>query len=455
MRPPRRLAQALAQVVEATPASRDRYVDLLRALALTAVVLGHWLISVIEYDGDRRLTGHSALDSLPWAYPVTWLVQVMPVFFMVGGYANAASLTSHRRRGGDAVGWLQDRGARLVRPTTALLLVLAAAALLARLLGADPVQVRTAVWVASIPLWFLSAYLVVVVLTPVMYGLHQRLGPAVPVVLAGLVALGDVARFHGAAVLAAGNFLFGWLAVHQVGFLWRDGRLPTGPRMALALLLGGAAAVLLLTVVGPYPISMIDIAGERVRNASPPTLALLATATAQLGLIMLLREPAGRWLRRPRPWRTVVAANTVVLTIFLWHMSAVLLLVGALWWAHLLPTPPVGSAAWWLWRIPWLALLTIALTPLVVIFGPIEARRTHRPDTVPAWLPGRLNRVLTGAVPRLLLTVGGFVAVVVGLLDNNLTARVHREPLGVPTAALVAFLAGALALRLLRSVPAA
>jgi fucose 4-O-acetylase-like acetyltransferase len=430
VRPRRRIAE----VAEATPASRDRYVDLLRALALTAVVLGHWLISVIGYAGDRRLTGHSALEALPWAYPVTWLLQVMPVFFMVGGYANAASLTAHRSRGGNGAGWLQERGARLVRPTTALLLVLAGAALLARLLGADPVEVRTAVWVASIPLWFLSAYLVVVALTPVMYGLHERYGAAVPLVLVGLVALGDLARFTGPATLAAGNFLFGWLVVHQVGFFWRDGRLPATAVPSLVLLLAGLAALVLLTVVGPYPVSMIDVGGQRVKNASPPSLALLATATAQLGLITLLREPGRRWLCRPRPWRIVVAANTVVLTVFLWHMAAVLLLVGVLSPAHLLPTPPVRSAAWWLWRIPWLVLLVIALTPLVTIFGPIERRRTHRPGAAPG-------------VPRLLLTVGGFAAVVAGLLVNSLTSRTHPEPLGVPTGALAAYLAGALALR--------
>ena len=79
--------------------------DLLRALALLLVVLGHWLVSAIG-GGHGRLTGHSALESLTWAYPITWLFQVIPVFFMVGGYANAASLTSHRNRGGTAAGWL-------------------------------------------------------------------------------------------------------------------------------------------------------------------------------------------------------------------------------------------------------------------------------------------------------------------------------------------------------------
>src|SRR5690606_18795444 len=116
------------------------------------------------------------------------------------------------------------------------------------------------VWVASIPLWFLSAYLVVVLAAPVMYRLHQRFGARVFAVLVVLVALGDVARLRGAEQLGAGNFLFGWLAIHQVGFAWRDGQLSFRPRTWVPLLTGGLAALLALTVVGPYSISMIDVA---------------------------------------------------------------------------------------------------------------------------------------------------------------------------------------------------
>ena len=187
----------LRQLAERTPAGRERYVDLLRALAITMVVLGHWGVTVIGRDADGQATGHSALGDLRWAYPLTWLAQVMPVFFLVGGYANAASLTRLRARGGDATGWLLDRSARLVRPTSTLLLVLTAAAAVAWLRGADPTRIREVFWFATIPLWFLVAYLAVVALTPPMYALHRRFGLAVPLVLVALVGLGDLGRLTG------------------------------------------------------------------------------------------------------------------------------------------------------------------------------------------------------------------------------------------------------------------
>ena len=75
----------LARTADDTPPSRDRYVDMLRVAAIALVVLGHWLITVITFTADRRPSGHSALGSLTWAYPLTWLFQVVPVFFIVGG----------------------------------------------------------------------------------------------------------------------------------------------------------------------------------------------------------------------------------------------------------------------------------------------------------------------------------------------------------------------------------
>jgi Acyltransferase family len=439
------------QLAESTPASRERVVDLLRAVAIVAVVLGHWLITAIEYDSAGGLTGRSALGDLTWAHPLTWLFQVMPVFFLVGGYANAASLSAHRDRGGDTAGWLQERSARLLRPTTVLLVTLAVSAVAGSALGASPERVRTVVWFASIPLWFLSAYLTVVLLAPVTYRLHRRYGLAVPAVLTALVAVGDVARLNHVPYVGEGNYLFGWLALHQLGYFWRDGRLPPGPRLGLPLLVGGLTAAVLLTGPGPFPVTMINVAGQRPHNMSPPSSALLAVAAAQLGLILLARPILGRWLRRPGPWSVVVAVNAVVLTIFLWHISAAALLAGALGGLRLLPTPPVGTASWWLWRIPWLIMLVAVLAVLVAAFGRFEIRPERR--TLPLGRPVRsaLAGVQRRSAARIALTVVGYLGVVLGLLANNLAAKTAAEPLGIPPVALVSYLLGAGLLRLLRT----
>jgi peptidoglycan/LPS O-acetylase OafA/YrhL len=444
----------LRRLAERTPASRQRFVDLLRAIAIVAVILGHWLVTVVEYRNGQP-TGRSALPDLRWTHPITWLVQVMPIFFLVGGYANAASLISHYRKGQRAGDWLVHRAARLVRPSTALIVVMAAGAGVAQLWGADPPLVRLVVWTAAIPLWFLSVYFIVVALAPLMWALHRRYGAAVPLLLVALVAAGDLARLYGDEVWGNGSFLFGWLAVHQIGFFWHEGRLPTRPRTLWALLAGGLAVLLVLVVPGPYPVSMINVPGERLHNMSPPSLALLALFTVQLAVALLVWRPAERWLRRTRPWMAVIAVNAVVLTVFLWHMTAAILLAAALHAAGLLPTPAAGSGAWWAWRLPWLAMLTAVLAVLVAVFGPIEWSPVRRSERRPRWMPGPLAAVLARPAPRLLLAVAGFGAIAFGLLDNSLLPRSEPAPLGIPTIALIGYLIGATLLRVLRGVPPA
>ncbi|MEH0972005.1 acyltransferase [Micromonospora sp. CPCC 205546] len=474
----------LRQLAARTPAGRQRYVDLLRALAIGMVVLGHWAVAAIGEDAAGRPTGRSALPDLPWAYPLTWGAQVMPIFFLVGGYANAASLTARRAAGVDATAWLLGRGARLLRPTTALLLVIAGGAALASLAGVGATLVRTVAWFATIPLWFLAAYLIVVPLTPAMLALHRRFGLFVPATLAALVVAGDVGRALGPTELALPNYVFGWLAVHQLGIAWRDAdagrhdahpaaqaaprpgeaptgpaptrargrRLPLSPRAGAAGLVGGLAATVLLTTVGPYPVSMLNVPGERLDNAAPPSLALLMLTVAQFGLILLLRDPAERWLRRPGPWQAVIAVNSVVLTVFLWHLSAAILLVGALDAVGWLPTAPVASTAWLAWRVPWVLMLAVVLIALVAVLGPVEARAGGgRAGNGRGGNGGRAGSGGWRARARTALTAAGFVAVVYALVVNAQTPRSAPEPLGVPVPALVAYLAGAGALRLLRS----
>lgn len=135
--------------------------------------------------------------------------------------------------------------------------------------------------------------------------------------------------------------------------------------------------------------------------------------------------------RATAPWRED-------LTVFLWHLSAVVVLVGGLNLVHWLPPSSVGSGTWWAWRVPWLAALAVILAGLVAIFGPVEARTARSAvGRRPARLLGRLTLTL-----RTVLTAVGYGAVVAGLLINSNARMSAPEPLGLPPGALVAYLVG-------------
>ena len=121
----------------------------------------------------------------------------MPVFFLVGGYANALSWRSARARDVPYAGWLRARLRRLLVPVVPLLLTWLVATSVAYAAGVPSGTLRTASQVALVPTWFLAAYVVVCAVAPATLWLWERLGwwSVVGGVLLGglvdLVSLGD------------------------------------------------------------------------------------------------------------------------------------------------------------------------------------------------------------------------------------------------------------------------
>ena len=81
--------------------------------------MGHWLIAAPHFhDGEIRLD--HMLGISPWTQWLTWGFQVMPVFFIVGGYSNAASWSAALRSGQTFRVWFSSRLRRLLGPLCGL-----------------------------------------------------------------------------------------------------------------------------------------------------------------------------------------------------------------------------------------------------------------------------------------------------------------------------------------------
>lgn len=76
-----------------TKTGRDSTVDLIRALCLLVVVALHTMMAGVERTSDGGLLTSVALAGTDWFVPVSWFIQVMPLFFIAGGFA---SLTQWR-----------------------------------------------------------------------------------------------------------------------------------------------------------------------------------------------------------------------------------------------------------------------------------------------------------------------------------------------------------------------
>jgi hypothetical protein len=375
-------------LVDATPDTRDRVVDLLRAVSIAVVVLWHWTFSITQWrHGALRMP--NPIGDVPGLWAATWLLQVMPLFFLVGGYANQAGWDAVMRSGGGARAFWAKRFRRLVRPVAVYVGCWTVVDLAWRAAGGRSVLD----WgmVVFVPLWFLGVYVAVVALVPVTARLHARRPVVVLAALAAGVLLADLLRLGAGVSLAGGVGLAGsalvWVLCHQLGYVWRDWT--TGDaappaavvrRRARTLVAGGLGSLVLLTQVGPYPVSMVAVRGERVSNMFPTTACIAALAVLQVGLVLWARPALARWLQRRRVWRTVVAANGVAMTVFCWHMTALVLFLLAYEAAGFtLATDP--TAAWWLARPVWIAGPAVVLAGLMAVFArfelPTRSRSTH------------------------------------------------------------------------------
>ncbi len=411
-----------ARLAAQTPPERNRYVDLLRAASICLVILGHWLVVAI-YTQEGAIYAGDALSAIPWTQWLTWLFQVMPIFFLVGGYVNGLGWQSAQRRQAGYAAWLARRLQRLIVP---VLPVLAAWTLIGAFLTGtvsfgrpgfyfDAFLLKTASQFALLPAWFLVVYILMVLLTPLSHRAWQRYGLASFWALAAAAALVDLLALGvGLGLLGWLNYLFVWLAVHQLGYAWQAGRIG-GPRRCLLWAGGGLAALIALVSLDTYPISMVSVGSEEISNSLPPRVTLLALGAAQTGLLLALERPARRLLERGALWTTTVLINGMIMTVFLWHVTvletviALTFLIGG-WEANLWLSFVPGTAAWWLTRPLWVAVLVAALIPFVALFTRFEriGQAQHAPAP-PAW--------------RLLL---GCALVCLGL--STLTLR------GIPTA---------------------
>ena len=407
---------SIAEMARATPASRDRFVDLLRALSIAVVVFGHWLAAVVYWDG-QTVTGTSALDEISWAWMLTWGLQVMPLFFFVGGFSNSVSIRALKKRGGTYSQFLRSRIERIMRPTLVFVgawVVIAAVADVA--FGSTAVRAATP-HIAK-PLWFLSVYVLVIALSPSMLRLHERFRIKVPIAMVVGAVVIDVVRIaFDVPHIGYLNFAFVWLFPHQLGFFYADGSLTKIGRRGFALFAAaGFGTLVFLTNIGVYSKSMVGtMTTDLVSNNNPPSICLLALTVGLVGVAMSFRERANVWLQGRRAWGTVIAANAMIMTVFLWHLSALIIVVFVLYPLDF-PQPDAGSAQWWLTRPLWWAAASVVLAgfvyPLVRFERQrIEVRGIAKPDLSTAQIVAGTTLLIVGLGG---LAQGGFAGLFEG-----------------------------------------
>ena len=410
-------------VVDQTKPERDRAVDVARIGALLVVMFGHCALLLASIDSDGVEVGN-LLGALPRLAPITWVLQIMPLFFLAGGAAGTYSWHDGKQWGG----WLLTRAQRLCRPVfwylavwTVILIVVRATmgAGSARALGLECVAL----------LWFLGVYLVVLAFVPVLT--RMSTGRATVSVVGALVAMSaaiDGLRFAiGAPLAGSANLVVVWLIPVVIGVAYA--RHLIQPRVAFVISVAALAAQILLAVVGPYDVSLVVTGTEHVSNVSPPTLLLALHCTWMSCLFVAVAKAIGRWAERPRVWYLVAVGNGGAMTLYLWHIPAIAVAAFTLHAVGLDAFDPHAPGFWGL-----LALRAVVFAVVMAVAFKVLTPLEHRP--LPWWdAPVGTNRSRSTAAGVLICLAG--VALTI-MAKNGLDGVVGWSALGAFAVAAVA-----------------
>ncbi|MDR3658912.1 MAG: acyltransferase [Mycobacterium sp.] len=391
-----------AQIAERTPADRDRAIDVIRIVSLIGVVAGHTIMATSMIDHGVFRWGNLLTTSVVFQ-ALTWVFQIMPLFFFAGVAASAESY----RSGSSWGGWLLKRCTRLYRPVFFYLAFWAAA--LVVLKPVLPVHVYEPIAGISIQLlWFLGAYVMVLAAVPLLVRITttRQLVAAVTLTYA-LIALVDFVRIndHTWSALGYVNFVV-WLIPGMFGVAYRRGLLAPGTalRVGLAML----AVNIAMVWAGPYELSLVGLETQHIKNMTPPSLLLAGHAIMMCAFAIAAIPAINRWAARPQVWRLAVIGNTGAMTLYLWHMPALLGM-------HLafdllgLPRYP-GQPHFLVVSVFQMTIMTALVAGLFLLLRPLEN------NPLPLWDGGRVDTPgwRSAAVGILLLVAGAATLASVG-----------------------------------------
>ncbi|WP_458107653.1 acyltransferase [Arthrobacter sp. R3-55] len=378
--------------------ARDASVDVIRSFCLVVVVALHALMVGVSI-GPQGPVLENALDGNPWFASLSWLVQIMPLFFIAGGFSSITQWRRMQLRGDTAGGYVRLRLVRLLVPAVVLVASVGTGLLILAASGVPAEIVETAGYRISQPLWFLAVYLGCSALVPVLAFAHGKAGLRTLVGLGLAIVAVDAGRLIlDLPALGYANLAFVWLFIQQLGFWLADGRVG---RMSGAVRkwTAGLSLILLMTLFASGWYS-----GDMFSNLNPPTGALALLAIAQLMVFSLAQKRIRRWAEQSSAMSLVGLVGARAMTIYLWHMPVMVALAGLLLVVPVhLPVP--GSADWWLGRPLWLVAVTSLLVPVVRWLGRCE--EVNAPHS-PAFTDRRAA----------LSTVSGVAGVVVLLIDG-------------------------------------
>jgi len=122
--------------------------------------------------------------------------------------------------------------------------------------------------------------------------------------------------------------------------------------------------------------------GAPVSNMSPPTVLLAFLAVGQIGLLLAFRPQLNAFAARPGIGNALGWLGARFMSVYLWHMPALIVVTGVTVYGLGYRTPAPGTVFWLVMAPAWFAVCGLVLLGLLRLFARFETRRDASEVTV-------------------------------------------------------------------------
>jgi len=318
-----------------TSISRERFIDFLKTFGLLLLVFNSFSFLNINYSGGEYLIINNSFSSSNSSI-VTWFTVGLPIFIFSMGFTNLIAWYSNVGRDGSQWNYLVDRINSLLGPVLVLIFavsislnILLRSNLIPNYLTTTEDGVISLVEFTLWPLWLVSIYMVMVMFAPLTIYLHKKYPYPTLVLLVLVTIFIDILEVPiNYSYIQVFNYLFFWLAIHQLGYFYADGKIQMFKKSIYFLFSVVLYGFLYYQVF--FNEKVINFANYRlnsVSNEDPPSAYYLIASFAFLFLLISLQKYFVKLLNNRKVWLIFSHIHSNIYTIYLWHLISLIIVL--------------------------------------------------------------------------------------------------------------------------------
>ena len=311
-----------------TSISRERFIDFTKVIGLLFLIVNSFLfLRLEESSGELFVTNLSAESQS--LIVISWFTAGMSLFFFSMGFNNLIAWYSNVGRDGSQWNYLVDRINTLLGPvlvwifsSTIVLNILSRSSNFPNYLTTSEDGIMPSIEFILWPLWLVSIYLVMVLFAPLTIFLHKKYPYATVLTLFTMTVLIDNIEFSlNFSYIKLFNYLFFWIAIHQLGYFYADGKIQEVNVNVFRYLTVFSYGYLFYQISASNKyLSLASYRLSSLNNEDPPTTFYLVASIGLISLAFTLKNLIDKMLSNQKIWLLISHIHANIYTIYLWHL---------------------------------------------------------------------------------------------------------------------------------------